>query len=498
MPTDGATHSKARRAIQALLGRQAFVQVFTLAGGIVLARTLDPADFGVFGIVTFLVNALALLGDFGLAPSFIQRKEDLTDHLLQIGFTLQQMLVTAVVIVLWLAGPWLVGLYPRAPDEALWLVRALAFSLYLTTWRSMSVLQMERALNYKRLAVVEVVEHVSYQAVAVGMAVAGFGVWSLVAAVLTRGLLGTVLVYRAAPWRVRLRFDLAEARAILRYGLPFQASKLIQSVGGWVTPTLVAYLVGPQAVGFITWASSLGRKPLLLVESVMRVSFPHLSRVQHDWSTVERILTRYLTYLLAATGLWLCLTLAVGTPVVSFIYTDKWLPAVPALILFACVLSLDVVTWILGVTLNAVGYVHLAARRALVRMVFQVCFSTVFVFLVGFNGVPLGYLVGQLAVLPYYVYLMPAGSAGRIFRPLAWLLLPYGAGLAAGAGIYLAYAAGYLSGTRDVVLAASSVLVLYGGCGALGAPGFVRQRARRAVHAVKHPVAALIRKAYAS
>src|SRR5438552_3939514 len=108
-------HLRAKRGITLLMARQVVLQVLTFIGGVVLARTLDPLQFGLYAIATFLVSTCSLLGDFGLAPSIIQRKTDLSQEDLQVGFTLQQAITTTVVLALFFAAPWLVSLYPKAP-----------------------------------------------------------------------------------------------------------------------------------------------------------------------------------------------------------------------------------------------------------------------------------------------------------------------------------------------------------------------------------------------
>src|SRR5437764_736922 len=103
-------HAKARKGIKLLLVRQVFLQIFTLGGNVFLARVLGPAQFGIFVIVSFWVVLCAILGDFGLAPSFIQCRAELTERDLQVGFTMQLMLTTVVVCVLFLIAPWLAAL----------------------------------------------------------------------------------------------------------------------------------------------------------------------------------------------------------------------------------------------------------------------------------------------------------------------------------------------------------------------------------------------------
>src|ERR1035437_383607 len=134
---------RALRVIKAVLVRQVVLQLCTLIGSVVLARLLAPSQFGLFTTVSVSVTLLAFLGEFGLAPSFIQRRAELTDRDLQVGFTIQQVLTTGIVVVLFLSAPWISRIFAKDYPDLTWLVRALACSLYLTTWRSMSALQLE-------------------------------------------------------------------------------------------------------------------------------------------------------------------------------------------------------------------------------------------------------------------------------------------------------------------------------------------------------------------
>jgi O-antigen/teichoic acid export membrane protein len=460
LPHD-TTHQRARRGIKLLMGRQVFVQILTLAAGIVLARALDPTEFGLYAIASFLVGAFALFGDFGLASSLVQRKEQITELDLRVGFSLQQITTTVVVILLLIAAPWLASLYPKAPPGTDWLVRALAFSLYLTSWRSMSVLQLERVLRYDRLAWIEVIEVLAFQTVAILMALNDFGVWSFVVAALVRGLVGAILAFAAAPWHVRFAFDRAAARRILHFGAPFQIQSVANQLGSWITPLFVGTLIGPGAVGYLTWASSNGRKPLMLVDNVMRVAFPHLARIQEDSAEVERTLTRYLTYLLCAAGLWFSLLATAGPSVVTVLYTDKWSAAVPALIMYAAVVPLEVLGWVIGIALNATGRVAFTSWIVVARTAAQIVLSVPLTLLLGFNGVPLAILVCSAALLPWILRGLGPGAPLRVMRPLVWLVFPVLAASAVGLllrglGLPLAMRGAVIMGAVTIVYAAAT------------------------------------------
>ena len=414
------------------MGRQVVVQALTFVGGVLLARTLQPAQFGLYAVATFLVQILAQFGDFGLAPSLIQRKAELTERDLQIGFTLQQTLITGVVLLLMFLAPWLAHWYPQTPPETVWLVRALAFTLFLSSWRTMSALQLERSLRYDRLARVEIVETLSYQGVAVTLALCGAGVWSLIWATLARGVLGTLLIYLAAPWRIRLGFDRQIALDLLRFGIPYQMQALVGNLGSALTPTLVAGVCGPQAVGYLGWASANGNKPLMLVDNIVRISFPHFARLQDAPHEVERILSRYLNALLAASGLWFVLLLAAGKSLVTWIYTDKWQPALPALLLYSGAVSFHILVWMMGTVLNGVGRVKDATRIVLIRTLCQFALGIPLVLGFGFNGIAIAVLVIEAVSVPITASILGPRVLRNVIAPLGWVLLPMTLGAAAG------------------------------------------------------------------
>ena len=446
------------RGIKLLLGRQLIVQLVTSVAGVVLARLLAPADFGVFIIATFVVQLFALIGDCGLAPTLIQRRQEPNDLDLRVAFTLQQALTTVIVVALVTGAPFLTRLYPHSPEGMLWLVRALAFTLYLTAWRSMATMQLERNLRYAPLAWIEIVESVSYQLVAVGLAVAGLGIWALVWATLLRGLLGTILAYLVAPWPLKPAFDRRRARLILGSGLRFQAQTILNQCAGWVTPLLAGGVGGPQAVGLLGWASSNGRRPLLLVDNVMRVVFPHISRLQSDIREVERLLVRYLTYLLLAAGLWLAAVIVAAPPVVRLVYTEKWEPGVPALALYSLALVPDVFSWTLSMALNGLGRIGHVTTVTGARNVIFIAATFPLLLRFGYNGVPLAYLLAGLVSVPLYVAGYGSGAARRLLLPLAWILAPVATGIGAGMATRLAG----LQGPEQAAAALLAMLAAFG------------------------------------
>jgi O-antigen/teichoic acid export membrane protein len=141
---------------------------------------------------------------------------------------------------------------------------------------------------------------------------------------------------------------------------------------------------------------------------------------------------RYLTYLLLAAGMWLAAVIVAAPPVVRLIYTEKWEPGLPALAIYSLALVPDVFSWTLSMTLNGLGRVGYATTVTGARNVIFIAATFPLLLRFGYNGVPLAYLLAGLVSVPLYVAGYGSGATRRLLRPLAWILAPVAAGIAAG------------------------------------------------------------------
>ena len=417
-------HKLAKEGVANLVIWQMISRIFTFIGGIILSRILSPVDFGIFGITTFVVGTVALFGRFGLGPSLIRKKKQIELIDLQTGFTLQQILMSIVVLILWISAPIIVNLYKTVPSEAVILIRVIAFNLFLNTWRSMSVLLLDRNMRYKTIAILQLSQKLIYQIVAVVFAVFGYGVWSLIWAVLLRSVIGTILTYYSAPWKISFRLNLSVARRLIRFGIPFQFQVVIASIRGWVTPMLVGGLIGPAAVGFVTWANKRAKIPTQIFGgSVARVSFSHFSRLQDYPEILERKITQYINYQLPIFGFWFILILLMGKDLVLWIYTDKWLPAFPALLIFSAIPIFSIINGIGNRALNAIGYVKYATKITFFMTLLFVIMSVLLVYKIGFIAIPISSLIISIISIPLVFRKLKMIDLYKIILSVRWVFV---------------------------------------------------------------------------
>ncbi len=466
---------RAGRGMRLLLSRQVLTQLLGLVGGVVMARLLSPAEFGLYAIITVVVSVFSVFGDLGLTALFIQRKETFTEEDLQRSFTAQVGFATLVVAVVWVAAPWVLAFYAEVPAQAVWWVRVFALSLYLNAFRAVTSVQLERRLEYGPVVRTEVAENGVYHLTTVLLAWSGAGVWSFVLGSLARAVVGAIGMYRAAPWPVRLRGRVAELKALLRSSFRFQVYGPLNAIANWVIPTAVGVLVGPAGVGYLGLATANAKRPLLVVEAVMRVTLPHFARLQASPEALRERILAYLCGLGWLCALWTVMMGAVGPDFIELLYSARWLPAVPVLLLVAAALPLDVVSWTMGQAFTAAGRPWVPVRVVTVRSLLTVGLAVALVPWLGLLGAPLAYVLADLVAALQQLTSFQRGFFRASLRATLWMVPCAVLAAAAGRGmVVLVQSVGPLPAVVRLVAGGLVAGVLYLATSALLAPSGYR------------------------
>jgi PST family polysaccharide transporter len=381
--------SKVRRSIVALQGRQVIVLAINMVVGIILARLLDPSIFGLYGIATFCLSLVTMATDFGIAGSLIQRKDSFGEHEISVAFTLQFLVAVLAAVLVWIAAPLSLLVYRQAPHELVWIIRSLTLPILFSPVATTARLQLEREIHFHTIATIDISALVASNAVILAMIFSGKGVWSLVGGNIANAVATAIASWVVVRVRPRFAFDRKLSRELLSFGVFFQFGNIANQAAGWIVPLIAGAGLGPAAVGLLTWASSNARRPLIVVENVMRVAFPHFSRLQEDPPALARQVELYFRRLLLLCYSWTFLAFVLGTTVTRIVYTEKWVPAVLALQLFALGLVLDIANWVGGMTLTAIGGVKETAWWTLAKSLLAIGGACLGVWWIGLPGIPL-------------------------------------------------------------------------------------------------------------
>ncbi len=376
--------------------RQIAVQVVNLAGGILLARLLTPAQFGVFGIVTFVLSFLGTLGDVGLGASLVRDAHEPDDRDYRVVFTAQQLLVSAVVLVLWVAAPFVAEAY-HMPPNARWLFRGVGLSLFASSFQTVPAIRLERHLAFDRLAIVEVTQTLVYNGLAVGLAWSGFGAASFVLAILARSIAGAVVVQFVSRWRFGWEWDYSNVKRHLAFGLPYQGIGVVSLIKDSITPILVGVLAGTAVVGYINWAQMVAAYAVMALMIFQRIYLPMFARLQSEPKALGAVVERVVWATNAISAPLAVLTLVLFDPFTTIVFGAKWLAARNLFrLLWVANLFVPTSTPLLGL-LSALGYSRTSFLFAVIWMLGTWVVGAPLIFMYGGIGFAIANVVVQFS-----------------------------------------------------------------------------------------------------
>jgi PST family polysaccharide transporter len=389
------------------------VQGLSALTGIVLARLLSPADFGLYGIMAFVLNFLVAFGDVGLGASLIREAEEPSEEDYRAVFTAQQALVLAVVVVAWLIAPLLARAYHLPPHQAI-LFRLVACSLFLTSFQVIPSVRLERHLGFQKLAAVEVAQAVVYSGVTISGALAGLGPLSFALGLLCRSFAGAIIINWVSPWRLGWHWDRRRIRGHLRFGIPYQGIAFTSLLKDSITPLLVGLALGTSQVGYINWAQMVAAYPVAALMVLTRVYLPAFARLQLHREALSQFVEQVLRATNALVAPIAILTLVSIEPITKHVFGQKWMVALPLYyLLWAANLFVPTATPLLAL-LNALGDSRTAFKFALIWMLGTWIVGGPLILLFG----RIGYGIANLSIMFTNLLLYRAAQARLSFRIL--------------------------------------------------------------------------------
>lgn len=366
---------------------------------IILAKVLPVETLGIFNIATAVVTFFAFFSDIGLAASLIQKKEAVTDADIKTVFTIQQLIITTLSLIIIIGAPF-IGSFYSLSEDGIWLVRVLGIAFFLSSLKVVPAVLLERELRFQPLVVVEIVETLIFNTLLILAVFKGLGLWSFSIAALSRGVVGTMLIYILAPAKVGFKIERAAAKQLLSFGIPFQLNSMLALLKDRLVPLVIARMVGPVGIGYITWSQALAFLPLEVMNIIIRITFPAFSRLQDDKQSLSRAIGKSLF----ATSLFVYPVLfglgAILPAFVTYVVSPKWQPAVSSFYLFAFSTFWAVISTTLTNVLNAVGKIRLTLKLMIFWTVLTWVLTPVLVSVYGFTGVALAsFLISFTSVI---------------------------------------------------------------------------------------------------
>lgn len=380
------------RGALARVGAQGGNFVLRIGSVMVLARLLEPTDFGLVNMVTVVTGLFSLFRDAGLSMITVQRAS-ITDDQLSTLFWLN-VLVGMIFATLSVAmAPALVAFYHE--PRLFWVAVTMGMGFLFNAAGVQHAALLQRHMRFTELAILEVVSLVVSVVIGISMAIAGYGYWALVGMAVSLPIVSSAGAWATAGWLPGPPRRGTGLKSMMRFGSIVSLNGLVVYFAYNVDKLLLGRFAGAQTLGIYGRAYQLVNIPSdILQGAVGGVALSALSRLQTDAN-------RFRSYFLKGYSVFLAITIPVtiacalfANDIVYVLLGPKWSAAA---LIFRCLAP----TILAFALINPVGWLLFATgqvERSL-KMAFVIAPLVITAYGVGLAYGPVGVAVGFSAMM---------------------------------------------------------------------------------------------------
>lgn len=363
----------------------------------ILGRLLEPEEFGIVALAAATSEVLGVLVDFGL-PRFVVHVQRVDAVFRSTIMWTAVGLGTAIAAVQVAMAP-VIAAWLREPS-AVPVLSVMAIGYPLAALSGVVSAFHKRELRFRLLAVRGMIAVATSAAVAVSLALAGFGVWALVGQALSFTASSLLVLWVADPWTPRPIWSRAVFGDAMRYGRSALGATAMDVVAYQADRLIIGRRLGVNQLGYYSIASRLVQVVLdMLVSIVYSVAFPILARAQENRALLAAAYRRSVTQCVLVSAPALALLTALMPQLIEIAFGPKWAPVAGVGALLAVSRGLLVPSWFDSALLYAVGRVRtemwLAGAGAVTLVVAVVAGSSH-----GLTGVAVALVARSLLLLP--------------------------------------------------------------------------------------------------
>lgn len=324
-----ASSGQVRRGLRLSFANTVLSRLSTFLLGLVLARLLAPADFGVYAIALLVQNLLLTFNDFGTGVAVVRHRGDV-QPMLATAWTISIGGGVLTYLICYLGAPsFAAGL---GSPEATGVVRLVSVNVVLAGFAAVPAALLTRELRQGRRLIADLSGTVLNLLLTGLLALADMGPWALAIGHVSGTALVVVLLMALTGQRPRLGIDRQHLREVARFGVAVTASGLLLVLLASVPQIATGSLLGATALGFFYLASNVANWPTQIVATTLeRVALAAFSRARDHAADFEESAGAMMA--LVSTG---CLPAAaalalLADPLVEMLYGSRWLPAAAVL-----------------------------------------------------------------------------------------------------------------------------------------------------------------------
>lgn len=300
-------------------------RLIEFAFGVVLARLLVPADFGMLVTIQIFTGFAGLFAAGGMGQALIRAKA-VEEADFNSVFTAQLLMGAVIYSIFFVIAPWFAESFgdPLYGD----LLRVSALSFLIRPMANVATAKLSRQMLFRRLSLIGIAVLPVGGAASIIMAFNGMGPWSLILSSIFGTIVSNFILVEASGWRPRISMEVARVKQFASFGAKFMANGLLIYFKSQTGNFIITKTMGATPLGLYNKSMSLAEIPRqTIVGSLYQTIFRGLAKVQDNKDVTKYMYLRTIELITVYTlpiyvGMWW-----LAQPFILVVYGEKWLGA---------------------------------------------------------------------------------------------------------------------------------------------------------------------------
>jgi len=303
------------------------LQVIHILISIILARLLDPSQFGLIGMLAIFTSVAQSVLDSGFGSALIQKKDATqTDSSSIFYFNLFIGIILAAIF--FFSAPLIADFFNQPILKPI--TRVLSLNTIINAFSLVQFSILRKRMNFKYHFIISVFSAIISGTCAIIAAVQGLGVWSLVIQTISLSLAQVILLWIFSKWRPIGRFSFVSLKTMYSFGSKLLIAGLIETVFKNIYQTFIGKVYTPNDVGYYSRALQMESAASVATSMALgQVVFSAFSPYQDDKPTLRKVHSKTIKMSMFLLMPLMIGLMAIAEPLFLFLLTEKWASSIP-------------------------------------------------------------------------------------------------------------------------------------------------------------------------
>ena len=307
--------------------QQLSTQGIAFINSIILARLLEPKDFGLIGMIAIFITIAKVLMDSGLTSSLIRSKDpDQEDY--SSVFVINLIGSVVMYLLLFMLAPLIANFFNQ--KILVDIIRVYSLVIIIQAFSAVQLTKLTKEMNFKTQLTISIPSLILSGALGIILALYEFGVWSLVYMQLSSALFLSIQLWVRINWKPSLNINIEKLKYHFNFGYKLAIASIINSIFDNIYNIIIGKLYTPALLGYYTRAQGVRKLPMdSIATTINKVTYPLFAAINNENSKLKDVYSKLMQQVLYWVMPLMIVLGIIAEPLFRILFTEKWLPAVP-------------------------------------------------------------------------------------------------------------------------------------------------------------------------